>query len=185
MGDARSPGRGRPSVRYRAPAVAILVLSALGGTALFGPPTARATRLSIFESVDVPFVEGPYIFKNQALAQAFTASMSYRLTRVEVMVYDLDPNYPFNPVDPLDFSIRTDAAGIPSSTVLATASADGDYGYSWLAFDLVPTLNLTAGQVYWIVIEDNNGMNQNGGYKWATKGSNAYPGGELAVRGSG
>jgi len=147
----------------------------------FLAPSARAAQLAIFESVDVPFVDGPtaYVFKNQDLAQSFTASMSYRLVRVDVMVHDLDIDVP---IDPLDLTIETDAGGLPGGTVLATGRADGDFGYDWLTLDLSPPVNLTVGQVYWIVLQDNNDMNQQSGYKWAVKPGDVYTGGSGAIR---
>ena len=144
-------------------------------------PSAQAAQLAIFEFVDVPFVDSPsaYIFKNQDLAQSFTASRSYQLLRVEVMVHDLDPLFP---VDPLNMTIQTDASGVPSGTVLASSMADGAFGYDWLAFDLVPAINVTVGQVLWIVLKDDNNMNQQSGYKWAMKSGDTYSGGTWATR---
>ena len=169
-------------MRNRIPALPLIALAVLAlPSVLFAVP-ARAASLAIFESVDAPFVEGPFIFKNQDIAQSFNAMTNYRLVRIEVMVHDLDPSVP---VDPLDLVVQTDVGGLPSGTVLATGRADGAFGYNWLTFDLVAPIDLAAGQTYWIVLEDNNDMNQQSGYKWAAKGGNTYAGGVYAIRGGG
>lgn len=95
------------------------------------------------------------------------------------MVDDLDS---VQPVDPLTLTIETDAAGIPSGSVLAIAQADGEFGYHWLAFDLTPMVNVTVGARYWIVLEDHNDMNQQSGYRWARKVGDAYSAGQGALR---
>ncbi|MEK6852187.1 MAG: choice-of-anchor R domain-containing protein, partial [Candidatus Thermoplasmatota archaeon] len=163
----------------RALSIPALVLALLGSSLSVSPPT-HAAQLGIHEFVDIPFVEGPFIFKNQDLAQSFTATTSYRLVRVDAMVHDLDLSQPF---DTLNLTIQTDGAGVPSGTVLANGSADGDFGYRWVAFDLTPPVDLTAGQAYWIVLQ--NDENQQSGYKWATKSFDSYPGGLYAIRSGG
>ncbi|TLZ50901.1 MAG: DUF11 domain-containing protein [Methanobacteriota archaeon] len=178
----RVPAPGEAFVRYRSTILSLLIVSPLLACLFIGSLPARATQLAIFESVEPPFVEGPYLFKNQDLAQSFTATMNYELIRVQAMVHDLDPT---QPVDPLDLSIETNSAGVPSGTVLATSRADGDFGYNWLMFDLTAPVNVTAGQTYWIVLEDNNGMSQQSGYKWAVKGADTYPRGVYAIRSGG
>ncbi len=144
-------------------------------------PGAEGAQPAIHESVDVPFVDGPTIFKNQDLAQSFTATANYQLVRVEAMLHDLDPT---QPVDPLNLTIASDAGGVPNGTALATGTADGGFGYDWLAFDLNSVIDLTAGAVYWIVLEDKI-MIQGSGYKWGLKPGDTYPGGSYAVRSGG
>lgn len=160
----------------------VFVLLALLGASILLPPSASAAQLRIFENVEPPFVEGPFIFKNQDVAQSFTATEDYRLLRIEVMVHDLDLS---QPLDPIDLRLETDAGGQPSTTVLTTGTADGAFGYNWLSIDLTPPVNIVAGQVYWIVLEDNNDMNQQSGYRWAMTSSDTYPAGGFATRGGG
>ncbi len=164
--------QGHPRTAY-----AVLVLLAVS---LLFVPIPGSAALRVYESVDGTFTEGPLIHKKQDLAQSFLATADYRIVRIEVMVHDLDF---FQPVDPLDLSLQTDAGGVPSSTILATARADGPFGYSWVAFDLSPSVDLVAGATYWIVLEDNNGMDRESGYRWALSPGNPYPDGTYATRG--
>ena len=157
------------------------LLAVLGPLVILPPPT-DAAQLRIFEAVEPPFTDGPLIYKNQDVAQSFTPAADYRLERVQVMVDDLDFT---RPVDPLDLSIQTEAAGEPSGTVLATGRADGDPGYAWLSFDLTPAVNVTAAAAYWIVLQDKNNKGRTEGYQWAKKPGDTYAGGIYGVRSGG
>lgn len=166
----------------RTPGTSLLVLMLLLAGVLLITPPGRAAQLTTFEAVEPPFIEGPFIFRNQDVAQSFVPTEDYRLVRVEVMVHDLDIS---NPVDLLTLTLRPDGAGVPSATVLASEVADGEFGYNWLGYNLSTPVDLTAGQTYWIVLEDQSLMNQQSGYRWALKGADAYPPGLRMTRGGG
>lgn len=76
-GASAPPREGRLVTRTAVIPLLAAVVGVIGASS-FVAPVAGAAELVVFESVDVPFVDDPnaQIFRNQDLAQSFTASAS-------------------------------------------------------------------------------------------------------------
>ncbi|MGI0149225.1 MAG: choice-of-anchor R domain-containing protein, partial [Thermoplasmata archaeon] len=87
------------------------------------------------------------VFSGQSVAQSFLATGTYRLLNLTLRLRNAgDTN------DPINLSIRTDAANVPSDTVLAaTQLVLGNNVLANYAVTLPSPPGMTVGQRYWIV----------------------------------
>jgi hypothetical protein len=90
------------------------------------------------------------------------------------------------PTDDLSIELQTDAAGIPSGTVLASDSipaASLTAAYVNYTFDL-PS-QLTIGGLYWIVVGRTGALDGTNFYQWDSTGTSVYAGGLSGLLSSG
>ena len=110
-------------------------------------------------------------------AQTFTAGITGRLGQV-----DVDLSRVGSPGD-IAVQIRTVSAGAPSSTIIASAtisqSSVSEASFNWISVALGPSVAVTSGTQYAIVLSAPAAPVCCDGYEWAASFQNPYPGGTL------
>ncbi|MBI2443930.1 MAG: hypothetical protein HYV42_01650 [Candidatus Magasanikbacteria bacterium] len=110
-----------------------------------------------------------------AVAQRFVPTLTNALTRVSVQLKKIGS--PSN----LILQIVTDNSGSPSKTVLvsgAVSAALVSPAYTWVDAALNGTLNLAAGQTYWLMLV--SAVNANHYYSWAMDQN--FPSGKYSAK---
>ena len=141
-------------------------------------PKAEAAIEEIFD-----FFPGPFsgsqgsAFANQMLAQSFVASKSYKITRIELFIYDLGTD----DTATLALMYNDPIQNVPS-TPKTGSTANAESGWDWVSFTIpdIAEAQVTAGSIYWIELIDsaNNAPNA---YAWGARTTNPmYPSGEAA-----
>ncbi|HYM38580.1 MAG TPA: choice-of-anchor R domain-containing protein [Thermoplasmata archaeon] len=154
-----------------APASAVLLLVVL---TLLGAG-ASASLYHAFDGVGDPPPNYPSggsgvaIFSDAWAAQSFRASANYTLVRV-----DLWARATTFANGSATLEVRADGAGAPNMNAapLASATTSAPAAYGWVRFNVAPSVALTQGGTYWIVLE-SNASSAGRGWTWWNTGSDA------------
>jgi hypothetical protein len=131
----------------------------VGGTVTGGAIAANSSALAADQTNDSPIPPTSSITYRtgssaQDLAQSFQPGSSERFNKIEMY---LKKNG--NPTSAITVRIVEDSSGSPGNTTLTTGSlAASSIGssYGWVSVqDFSPSINLTAGATYWIVLDDS------------------------------
>ena len=131
-----------------------------------------------FDSNKVSGAAPLLVYSGEGVAQSFTASQTYLLKNVSLRLKN-DGSLS----DTLNVTIRPDAGGVPSTSILAWATplAGGTVGP--VNASLTPSRILTAGSVYWIVATKTGTATD--AYEWSNSGSDTYAGGQAMINTTG
>jgi hypothetical protein len=147
----------------------VVALTALASLAVPAPADAGGT----LDQSQTALTCCQYVYGSAYLAQSFTAGLSGQLDQVDVFL--THPYY--GTPGPLTLEIRTLSGGVPSATVLASEEVSS-VPDGWLSVTLNPTLSVSAGAQYAIVLSAPSGDPYGGFYSWYGNGSNPYGGGQ-------
>lgn len=115
-----------------------------------------------------------FVSKSQAMAQSFTASASYTLTKVSLHVWA-------GKVVDLNVTLQTSNFGLPSSTVIGyftAISPPPTVNHEWMTFQAQNVIDIEENSTYWIVA--TCGEATPNGYRWYTSNGDMYPDGIIA-----
>src|SRR2546422_4535647 len=166
------------TMRGRATALAAVSLALLFSTSSISllAPSAAAFGERRYEANTIvgggdPFL---YVYSGESNAQSFTATATYVLLNVTLRVRNTG-----GLTDPINITIRPDASGVPSPSVLAWSNPLAGGTVSLMDAPLTPTPILRQGTTYWLVA--TKGANVNDAYEWHHSGANTYAGGRAIL----
>src|SRR5437870_5719941 len=135
-----------PSHRLRIGIAVLLVLSVLA--APFLAATALAFGERVYDSNTVVGAGDPsfLVWSGNSVAQSFTPSTTYVLLNLTLRLRNLG-----GAGNTVNITIRPNAAGVPSASVLAWANPLAGAAAGPVNVPLTPTPTLTQGVLYWIV----------------------------------
>ncbi|MBI4417077.1 MAG: DUF11 domain-containing protein, partial [Euryarchaeota archaeon] len=132
-------------------------------------PTATGYGETVFNSNTIISGSGFDVQTNRRVGQSFAPSEAFIAYNVTLYV----ENVGLTQVDLLNVTIVTDAAGSPSTTILAWSERTRS-GLGWLDFPLTPQPTLAAATTYWIVAASLSAPNE--GYRWYHSNANVVAG---------
>ena len=160
-------------------AVASLILLALASAPqpLIAPKASAAIERAYDQFLGPSPGDYDNAYSNHQIAQSFVASATYRITRIEILIRDVGIDNRVN-ITLADNNNLDNTPGLPRTY----SSGDGPDGWAWVSFALPagPASQLTAGAVYWIVLQDNT-VQQTNAYSWQKRTiPTLYPSGDAA-----
>jgi len=157
---------------HHGPVGALVTLLALVFAGLLAGTIAAHFLHPMGGNSDTAVGSGLELRSGRLAAQSFQTAVPFTLTRVALYVSDISTS------DVLWVGLVGDAAGLPTGPILAQSSNDSGAPYTWVAYDLSPAVNLTAGTTFWIVANSSEANNR--GYRWWNSGYDANTTGTAA-----
>lgn len=133
----------------------------------------------LFDEHNEIWGDGSYfsVYKRSTVAQSFTASQNYTLTKISLYVMAEKPTI-------LNVSIQTSKFDLPSGTEICSKQVMGPASHQWIDLVYESGPLIIRGDVYWIVAQ--NGEAEPNGYRWYDSNADSYSGGFSATsQGSG
>ncbi|HYM39202.1 MAG TPA: choice-of-anchor R domain-containing protein [Thermoplasmata archaeon] len=163
-----------PPTRVGVVLAVFLLLAAAGAAFLAGPAMAIAPR--VFDSNTVIGSGDPFflVWSGESVAQSFTASSTYILLNLTLRLRN-----PGGGGNVVNITVRPDAAGVPSGSLLAWATALAAATVGPVNVPLTPTPTLVQGTLYWIVATKGGGSAN--GYEWHHSNNDTYAGGKAML----
>lgn len=115
----------------------------LSGSVILVPQAAEADPYHLHVENTLA-VRNNGVEANNWWAQSFVSTVTFQVSRVSLYVEDTGNG------GLLNVSIRPDAAGSPSGTVLASGASGVPQVEGWVDFDVNPYAQLSPGLSYWI-----------------------------------
>ena len=163
-----------PPTRVGVVVAVLLLVAAAAAAFLAGSAAAFAPR--VFDANTVVASGDPYflVWSGESVAQSFTASSTYVLLNLTLRLRN-----PSTSGNVANITLRPDAAGVPSGTLLAWGTAVAGSTVGPVDVPLTPTPTLVKGTPYWIVA--TKGGSSITAYEWHHSNNDTYAEGEAML----